>query len=281
MTTAQGIFMQRLFLFLALTVGLAACSGNRAPTPLTNKPAPPPTFVAGNPKFADNDPVDWTGPVPWSYPIHGVDVARYQAGVDFARMRANGIRFAFIKATEGGDHTDPEFRTHWARAAAAGLPRGAYHFYYWCRPAAEQARWFFRHVPRDAAMLPPVLDVEWNHVSPTCRVRPPAEEVRAQMREFLRLTREHYGKLPIIYTTPDFFERNELWKINGYPFWLRSVAEPPAKVYPGQRWLFWQYTGTGRVPGAPGAIDLNVFHGEQEHWDAWLAANAPGAGSGS
>lgn len=265
-------------LLLSGLIGLlAACGGTRAPTPLTDRPAPPPTFVAGNPKYADNDPVDWSGPAPWNYPVHGVDVARYQAGLDFTRLRANGIRFAFIKATEGGDVLDPEFRTHWARARAAGVARGAYHFFYWCGPAADQARWFIRQTPREADALPPVLDVEWNPASPTCRARPPADEVRAQMRVFLRLTQEHFGKRPIIYTTPDFFERNELWKINGFPFWLRAVADPPAKVYPGQRWTFWQYTGTGRVPGAPGAIDLNVFHGSEDQWRAWLAANAPGA----
>jgi len=43
-----------------------------------------------------------------------------------------------------------------------GVPRGAYHFAYWCRPMQEQAAWFSRNVPNDPDALPPVLDVEWN-----------------------------------------------------------------------------------------------------------------------
>ncbi|MEM6618035.1 MAG: GH25 family lysozyme [Pseudomonadota bacterium] len=258
---------------MSLLIGvLVACgSGGPAPTPVTTVLSPAPSFVGGNPRYADSDPVDWTGPKPWNYAVHGVDVARYQAGLDWQKLRKNGIRFAFIKATEGGDHLDPEFKTHLARARAAGVPAGAYHFYYWCRPASDQAAWFRRNVPK-AGMLPPVLDVEWNHLSPTCRTRPPADIVRAEMRTWLTQVTASHGKRPIIYTTPDFYKRNELWRIKGYDFWLRAVARPLAEVYPGQRWLFWQYTGTGRVPGAPGDIDLNVFNGSRAAFDAWLAS---------
>lgn len=263
--------MVRQAFFFGLILLLTACGGRRDVTPVTTAQAPPPRIVAGNPQFADSDPVDWEGPKPWQYPVHGVDVSRYQAGLDFRRLAANRIRFAFIKATEGGDVLDPEFATHWARAGQAGVARGAYHFYYWCTDAQTQARWFIRNVPKGSAM-PPVLDVEWNHLSPTCRTRPDPEVVRSEMRVFLNRLTAHYGKRPIIYTTPDFYERNELSKINGYPFWLRAVAKPLSEIYPGERWTFWQYTGTGRVPGAPGNIDLNVFHGSEEQWQAWLAA---------
>lgn len=263
------------YLICALMVmGLVACGGGRQQSvPKTQVVQPSPSFVAGNPKFADSDPVDWPGVTPWQYPVHGVDVARYQLGLDWQKLRANRIQFAFIKATEGGDHLDPEFASHWRGAKRAGIPRGAYHFYYFCRNAAEQARWYIRNVPKDARALPPVLDIEWNHTSPTCRLRPEASKVRASMRQFLRIVKAHYGKDPIIYTTVDFYHDNDLGKINGYTFWLRSVADHPSKIYPGQRWGFWQYSGTGRVPGAPEDIDLNVFHGSQAVWEAWKSRN--------
>ena len=75
-------------------------------------------------------------------PIHGIDVSRWQGKIDWALVRAAGTQFAFIKATEGGDHLDPRFTENWYGAAQAGVPRGAYHFMYWCRPAHEQAAWF-------------------------------------------------------------------------------------------------------------------------------------------
>ena len=102
-------------------------------------------------------------------PIHGIDVSRWQGKIDWASVRAAGTQFAFIKATEGGDHLDPRFTENWYGAAHAGVPRGAYHFMYWCRPAHEQAAWFRRNVPDDFDALPPVLDLEWNGHSGSCR----------------------------------------------------------------------------------------------------------------
>lgn len=227
-----------------------------------------------NPRYGDRKPHPWGGRTPQSYPVHGTDVSRYQQNVDWATARDSGISFAFIKATEGGDMVDPRFHEHWRGAREAGIPRGAYHFYYFCRPAIEQARWFIRHVPREAGALPPVLDMEWNHLSPTCRLRPPPETVRAEMRIFLREIERHYGKKPIIYTTIDFFERNGLADFEGYPWWLRSVAAHPRDRYGNTPFLFWQYTGTGEVPGIRGDADINVFNGGVDAWREWVRAHA-------
>ena len=58
---------------------------------------------------------------------YGVDVSLHQGVIDWRRVAADGVSFAYIKATEGGDHTDPLFAGNWERAARAGLQRGAYH----------------------------------------------------------------------------------------------------------------------------------------------------------
>ena len=83
----------------------------------------------------------------------------------------------------------------------------------------------------------------------------------------------HYGKRPVIYTTVDFYRENELWRVAAYEFWLRSVADHPSGTYPGQSWTFWQYTGTGLVPGIDGATDINLFGGSQIQWAQWVARN--------
>src|SRR5688572_19092347 len=82
-------------------------------------------------------------------PIQGIDVSYWQGDIDWNTVRGAGIRFAYIKATEGGDHVDPKFLDNWYAAKQAGLARGAYHFIYWCRPAHEQALWFMLNVPQD------------------------------------------------------------------------------------------------------------------------------------
>ncbi|MBS3649163.1 glycoside hydrolase family 25 protein [Pseudaminobacter sp. 19-2017] len=226
-----------------------------------------------NPRFGDNDPHEWTARTPFQYAVHGTDVSKYQRTVDWATARASGISFAFIKATEGGDRVDDKFQEHWHGAKTAGIPRGAYHFYYFCRPAAEQARWYIANVPRDRSSLPPVLDMEWNPSSPTCKLRPPAETVRSEMRIFLSMVEKHYGKKPIIYTSIDFFEDNNLASFTGYHYWLRSVADHPSDRYGAHPFVFWQYTGTGVVPGIKGNADLNVFNGSHADWRKWISTN--------
>jgi len=55
-------------------------------------------------------------------------------------------------------------------------------------------------------------------------------------------------------------------------FWLRSVAAHPDEIYDDREWHFWQYTGTGRVPGITGDTDINVFVGNTKQWNEWLKA---------
>ncbi len=229
------------------------------------------TFAA--PKYGDYDPWNWTGKAPWHYSVHGTDVSKYQRDVDWEKKKAAGIAFSFIKATEGGDRVDDFFMQNWAQARQAGVARGAYHFYYFCTSAAEQARWFIRNVPRDSSALPPVLDMEWNHKSPTCKKRPKPDSVHRQMKTFVDIVGAHYGKKPIVYTTPDFFVDNRLDQFDGVSFWLRSTAGHPVEKYGDHPWVFWQYTGTGKVPGIKGHADINVFAGSRENWNKWLASN--------
>ncbi len=93
--------------------------------------------------------------------------------------------------------------------------------------------------------MPPVLDMEWNPQSPTCKMRPDPATVRSEMKTFLSMVEKHYGKRPIIYTSVDFFDDNDLSSFRGYPYWLRSVAGHPTEKYAAHPFTFWQYTGTG------------------------------------
>jgi lysozyme len=260
-----------LLLFLATLLALPACGRRETVAKLSDASLP----VAAAPaavRFSDADPADFNGSHPQRYPVHGIDVARFQTQIDWPTVRANGVSFAFIKATEGGDLVDPMFKDHWRDARRAGVPRGAYHFYYHCRPAAEQARWFFRHVPKERGMLPPVLDMEWTPFSPTCTTRRPASEIRADAGKLIGMFAAHYGTRPILYTTVDFFRDNELWRVSGTDFWLRSVTAHPAERYPGHDWTFWQYSGTATIPGVQGQVDANAFGGSAAAWQNWLLA---------
>ncbi|WP_416407987.1 GH25 family lysozyme [Agrobacterium rosae] len=225
--------------------------------------------------FSDAKPINFGRVTPRHFPVHGVDVSRWQGNIDWERLRSRGANFAFIKATDGGDHLDPMFKTNWNRAKAAGVRRGAYHFFYWCRPASHQADWFIRNVPRDPDALPPVIDVEYNGES-SCKMRLPRAKVLEKMQVFMDMLERHYGQRPIIYTAPDFYKDHLSGEFLNYPFWLRAVAQHPSKVYPDRKWLFWQYSGSGLSHGVEGKIDLNVFSGSEESWSRWTSRRGNG-----
>lgn len=222
-------------------------------------------------RFRDAKPINFGRSSPRKLAVHGVDISRWQGDIDWARLRTQGANFAYIKATDGGDHLDPMFKTNWRKAKEAGVRRGAYHFFYWCRTAGEQADWFIRNVPRDANALPPVIDVEWNGES-ACKQRISRARVLDKIRVFADKLERYYGKRPIIYTAPDFYRDNLQGELLEYPFWLRSVAAHPSDLYPGRKWLFWQYSGSGLTDAVKGKIDLNVFYGSGAEWHNWLAS---------
>jgi lysozyme len=224
-------------------------------------------------QFRDAKPINFGKQSPKKLAVHGVDVSRWQGDIDWAKLRTQGANFAYIKATDGGDHLDPMFKKNWRRAKEAGIKRGAYHFFYWCRTAGEQADWFIRNVPREAGALPPVIDVEYNGES-SCKRRLSRAKVLEKMQVFMDKLERHYGQRPIIYTAPDFYRDNLKGEFTDYPFWLRSVAAHPSKVYPGRKWLFWQYSGSGLSHGVNEKIDLNVFHGSEGEWHNWVQARA-------
>jgi lysozyme len=205
--------------------------------------------------------------------VQGVDVSRWQGKIDWASVAAAGKQFAFIKATEGGDHFDPRFLENWYGAKQAGLARGAYHFMFWCRPAHEQARWFKQIVPNDPGALPPVLDVEWNGESKACPRKVSREHALGMIRHMLREMERHTGKRPIIYTDITFHEEILEGELLDYPHWIRSTAAEPHVRYGDRRWTMWQYTTTGRVPGIKGDVDRNAFYGDENEWLTFLKSD--------
>lgn len=254
--------INRILLGLVLVLAVA-CS--RTPDRGPVRPAPGP---GATPLLGDSQPHSWDGLNPYGQEVHGIDVSRWQGDVDWEQVRTAGISFAFIKATEGADFVDPNFRRYWDETARARIPRGAYHYFYFCRSGVEQAQWFMQQVPREIGSMPPVIDLEWT-VSRTCPRRPPPNEIKREAAIFMEILARHYGQRPIIYTTVDFYRDNALGDMQA-EFWLRSVSAHPSVRYPGQRWAFWQYTGTGLVPGIQGNTDLNAFAGTRADWVLWL-----------
>lgn len=197
----------------------------------------------------------------------GVDVSGYQPTVDWQKVAASGIAFAFIKATEATTLVDHAFARHWAQAKEAKLLRGAYHFFRPKVDAAAQARFFLAQL-EDPGELPPVLDVEVaDGVAPA--------QVVAGVHAWLDVVAGSLGR-PIIYTSPSFWNalpgaadvaaRADLWVAH----WGAHV---PASVNGWQRWTFWQFTNKATVSGIPGTADMDEdqFNGSVAELRAYSA----------
>ncbi|MEO8758579.1 MAG: GH25 family lysozyme [Devosia sp.] len=202
-------------------------------------------------------------------PIQGMDVARYQGAIDYAKVYSSGVHFVYMKATEGKDYVDPAFADNWRRARASGMAHGAYHFMTWCSTAAQQAAWFKKNVPADQDALPPVLDLEWNHDS-SCKKKFPRADVLEKIHLMLKVMEQHTGKLPIIYTDMTFHHDILEGEHFDNPFWLRSTAAEPPQRYGNRRWMMWQWTQTGVLNGVVGSVDRNAFYGDENDWTVFL-----------
>jgi len=197
--------------------------------------------------------------IPGDYTIHGIDVSKYQdiiAWEEVKAMKVSDIQigFAFIKATEGIDNTDPQFRRNWRKAKSNNIIRGAYHFFIGSKDGKMQAESFIKKAELETGDLPPVLDVEQrNGVS--------GEQLRREVRKWLETTENYYHTRPIIYTNVDFYNNYLGNDFDKYPLWVAHFYEEQQPRI--QRdWIFWQHNDRGNVNGITSHVDFNVFCGD-------------------
>ena len=190
------------------------------------------------------------------YPVRGIDVSHHQGDIDWKGVKASGVHFAYIKATEGADFTDAKFAENWKNSGEAGLVRGAYHFFTFGSPGQVQAANFIARVPAESNALPPTIDLEFSGYNKDRRPAP--DEFQRELSAFWDAIFTHYHQSPVIYTTSDF-QKQYLAAMPIERLWIREVLATPR-----QPWTFWQFSPRGRVRGVPTFVDLNVFQGTHE-----------------
>jgi lysozyme len=191
--------------------------------------------------------------------IQGIDVSSHQPSVDWNQVLQAGKLFAFLRATDGLDYTDPRFETYWSGALEAGMLRGAYHFYRTNDDPTAQAESFLRVIQLQPGDLPPVVDFEKTTGSES------ASQILHDLQTWLDVVEKATGRIPVIYTGPDFWSSFGSSGFGRYPLWVAEYGvQSPRPVMGWPAWTFWQYSETGSVPGIPGAVDLDVFQGTLE-----------------
>ena len=98
----------------------------------------------------------------------GIDLSRHNGTVDFKTVANAGVKYAWIKCTEGTTHVNPGYELKFQKAREAGIQVGGYHFsrpdtYPSIQDAVDESLNFLGALSKvgfNRGDLLPVLDVE-------------------------------------------------------------------------------------------------------------------------
>ena len=108
--------------------------------------------------------------------------------------------------------------------------------------------------PLEPGDLPPVLDIETKPTDIS------TEEFQQNVLTWLHIIEDKFHVKPIIYTYYKFKDQYlSDSRFDDYPYWIAHYYVDKME-YPG-KWLFWQHTDAGKLPGIKGYVDLNIFNG--------------------
>lgn len=205
--------------------------------------------------------------------VKGADVSYYQGVIDWPAAARGGLGFAFARVADGTEVVDAQLAQNWPGMKAAGVIRGAYHFFRPAQDPAAQATLFIAQLQKNGGLaagdLPPALDIEV-----TDGVAP--KVVLARMQIWLDRVEAAFGKRPVIYTAPGFWEQLDAGPSFGrYPLWLANWGTRcPARPDTWSRWTFWQSTDDGTTAGIEGPVDLDRFNGSRADLLAFAASGS-------
>ncbi|GAA2673926.1 hypothetical protein GCM10010400_40090 [Streptomyces aculeolatus] len=169
--------------------------------------------------------------------IKGIDVSAYQSET----YTTSGYDFVIVKATEGRTYINPKQAAQVARARAAGLVLGFYHFL-WPGNIKAQAAYF---VEKCASRPGDILACDWEHTSSGPAAT--SAEKDAFMREVKRLRPDHRV---ILYCNVDFWVNRDTSSYDGDGLWIAQYNGRPGDPSIRAKWLIHQYTSS--------PLDINV-----------------------
>jgi len=195
---------------------------------------------------------DWV-PSRARYPVQGVTVSAESGDINWTAAKLSGVDFAYLVASSGGEERDAGFAANLDGAKAEGIRYGAIHRYSLCASATAQATAFISTVPRDAAMLPPVVAIAF---SPLCPARPSRDKLLAELNIFLNQIEMHSAKPAILRITRDVEARYDLSSGINRTLWLEGDFFRPD--YATRPFVLWTASTWKRVKGINGPLEWDV-----------------------
>ncbi|MEV6161504.1 lysozyme [Streptomyces sp. NPDC052052] len=193
----------------------------------------------------------------------GVDVAGYQGNVAWSTLWSSGIKWAYVKATEGTYYKNTYFTQQYNGSYNVGMIRGSYHF---ATPdttsGATQATYFANNGggwSGDGKTLPGVLDIEWNPYGDSCYGKT-ASGMVSWIKDFTTTYKSLTGRDAVIYTSTSWWTSctgNSSAFGSTNPLWVARYASAVGTLPAGwSYYTMWQYTSSGATVG-----DHDYFNG--------------------
>ena len=185
--------------------------------------------------------------------IPGIDVSHWEGMVDWGKVKAAGIQFVYIKATQGARYIDPYLAKNCTGARAADVPFGLYHVFVANEGPEQFVNWKAR-----LALCKPDLP-SWLDIEPGALTDETAPQALAMLQEAFQPT-------DCVYCSPSTAQA--FLSDPGFQKYRLAIAHyteapsPNTVLWPG--WLFWQHSAVGKVDGIETAVDLDWFNGSLE-----------------
>ena len=192
----------------------------------------------------------------------GVDVSKYQGDIDWEKVAADDVEYAFIRLgirgyTEGAIQEDENFEDNINGALDHDLQVGVYFFTQAVsvEEAEEEAQFVLDAIEPYDVRYPVVLDVE-DVSNSNARTRDLTKEERTQYCIAFCEMIKNAGYKPMIYgNLKTFMMMLDLEQLEDYDKWFALYDE---QVYYPYAFKVWQYTASGQVDGIEGDVDLNI-----------------------
>lgn len=217
----------------------------------------------------------------------GIDVSKFQGTIDWSRVKAEGVQFAFIRAAfrgygEAGTlNQDPNYVQNITGALNAGIPVGVYIFSQAVTPAEarEEANYVMNMLGGYHISLPIVMDYEFvGSAGRLYNAHLSAAEATNVCKEFCR-TVESRGYKAMVYANKTMLQYylNAAEISSFYKIWLANYTTQTD--YKGD-YSFWQFRSDGAVNGIYGNVDMNFWY-DKSFISYSLVYNGNGATTGS
>lgn len=186
--------------------------------------------------------------------MKGIDVSKWQGNIDFNAVKKAGIDFVIIRAGYGREvsQKDTYFERNYAGAKAAGLHVGAYWYSYadTAGDAEKEARACLEVIKGKQFDFPIYFDLE---------EKKQLDKGAAFCSELVRVfctTLENAGYFAGLYISRYYLQHNiEPKTAERFAVWVAEYG--PKLNYSGQYGV-WQYSGSGKVVGVIGNVDLDT-----------------------